>query len=103
MEQPKQTKTAVQTGVLHRATHARPPLPAGQPEKASWGRRALAEKWGWREDWGELPRKMLSEEAKPPSQNMFWEDAVLFSVVKIPRCVKKIYISILKKESSQAF
>lgn len=46
---------------------------------------------------------MLIEEAKPPSQNMFWEDAVLFSVVKIPRCVKKIYISILKKESSQAF
>lgn len=41
--------------------------------------------------------------AKAPSQNMLWEDAVLFSVVKTPRHVEKIYISILKKESSQAF
>lgn len=52
---------------------------------------------------GELPRKMVKEETKPSSQNMFWKDAVLFSAVKIPRRVKKIYISILKKESSQAF
>ena len=46
---------------------------------------------------------MVIEKAKVPSQNMFWEDLVLFSVVKIPRHVKKIYISILKKEPSQAF
>lgn len=53
--------------------------------------------------WGDLPRKMVIEEAKPSSENTFWKDAVLFSVVKIPRCVKKIYVSILKKESCQAF
>lgn len=45
--------------------------------------------------WVTLPRKMVMEKA-----NMFWKDAVLFSVVKTPRHVKKIYISILKKESS---
>lgn len=64
----------------------------------------MAEKWGYRRCWRrKLPRKMVVAKAKAPSQNMLWEDAVLFSVVKTPRHVEKIYISMLKKESSQAF
>lgn len=40
-----------------KVAHTRPPLLPGQPEKASWGRRALAEKWGWRKDWGGAPQE----------------------------------------------
>lgn len=56
-EPPEPTKTAVQiTTPAQRATHTRlapPHTPlAGQSGKASWGRRALAEKCELRKDWG---------------------------------------------------